>query len=348
MQVAASHRTTLHSTTPEYDVLRPAWMGLLAIGIIAVLLWLLPTPHALSIRTLAQFFSGIGNVAFLVIGYGALLAHGLSRHERVSIRVVLATLAIETLFVHVQKISLGLWLTRPSGSYGGFPSGHAAAACALAFLLAMYFPRCAILSYGIAIAISWSRIPMEAHWPYQVIVGAATGYLLTLLITDRLARRARHHAVIRAWQNLFVMVIPIIAVLYDHHEYENDTVILLGAAVLVLIGIVLRLRQYWRPAIQHEETHARRMQCLANTLICAGVTFGTELPWLVPLEILACITVYALVERTEPTDAVRESPSAPPLTWPRGFLRLPPAWLRECAWSLFILLPIIKESLFCR
>lgn len=67
---------------------------------------------------------------------------------------------------------------RPDGAPTGFPSGHTTFAFALAFLLTQTHPRLAPLWYGVAVAIGWSRVEGDAHFPYQVLCGAALGTLV--------------------------------------------------------------------------------------------------------------------------------------------------------------------------
>lgn len=339
---------------PVVDAGRPAWMGLCAIGVIILSLWLTPTgPHA-AIKALAQFFSVIGNIAFLVVGYGALLLINWQKRAWVSIRVILTTLIVVTIVIHLQKFCFGAWLTRPTGNLGGFPSGHAAAACALAFLLAVYFPRFAVYGYGMAVAISWSRIPVAAHWPYQVVAGSITGFLLALLITDRIARYAYQHRIAQVWQSIIISLIPLAAVCYTQYEYENDRVVMIGAMVSIICGMTLRLLQYRRradaagPDTAMIERRQHRMRHLANTLICAGVTFGAEVVWLVPLELLICLVVYTLDKRAyhaestgDPVD--RTSGPTPTLLPPTFSLITRFSWVGEFAWLSLALLVVIKE-----
>lgn len=67
---------------------------------------------------------------------------------------------------------------RPEGSglsgYA-FPSGHAAAAFALAAVASEYHPRQKWLWYALAGRVAWSRVKVGAHDWDDVIVGAALG-----------------------------------------------------------------------------------------------------------------------------------------------------------------------------
>ncbi|GGK66649.1 glycerophosphatase [Nocardia camponoti] len=61
----------------------------------------------------------------------------------------------------------------PSSS--SFPSGHAANAAAFATAVALESPRTALAVAPVAAAVAYSRIHTGAHWPSDVLVGAAVG-----------------------------------------------------------------------------------------------------------------------------------------------------------------------------
>jgi membrane-associated phospholipid phosphatase len=343
---------------PSYG-LRPVWWGLVALFLVLLALWLSPEGNHPAMIASARLISGIGNTLFLAIGYIALTVYCLRRRAWANLRAIFSTLVLVTLVVHVQKYGFGHWLSRPSGALGGFPSGHAAAACALAFLIAMYFPRWALGAYGMAVAICWSRIPVGAHWSYQVVVGSVTGYVLALAITDKMMPYSRHHRLIMRWQHALVWLIPLLAVGYTHHEYEDGGRTLWYTLLPITAGLAIRLRQYalLRPGDPEPVIHRWRQRYwryFANTLTCAGVTMGTEIVWLVPLEVCLCLTVYALVERgwrseprPLPVDARKETPSVRASGSTRGLLAGLPQreWIFELSWVLLLGFSALKEIL---
>jgi len=64
---------------------------------------------------------------------------------------------------------------RLSNEYASFPSGHATVAFAIANVLAHRYPKQKWLYYSLAGAVGLARVISEAHFPSDVLVGAATG-----------------------------------------------------------------------------------------------------------------------------------------------------------------------------
>lgn len=108
-------------------------------------------------------------------------------------------LLILTVFHIGIKLIFGQWTPRPSGSSGGFPSGHSQAVFALAFLLSVRNRKLTFVSFIIASVLAWSRIysahyeagePYEpAHYPYQVFFGSYFGVAITYylyLLTEKI------------------------------------------------------------------------------------------------------------------------------------------------------------------
>lgn len=80
--------------------------------------------------------------------------------------------------------------------YGySFPSNHSANSFALATVLAHATPAVAIPAYGIAILISFSRVYVGVHFPFDVLAGAMMGYAIGWLVwrfgRDKLRLRRR-------------------------------------------------------------------------------------------------------------------------------------------------------------
>ena len=274
-----------------YRASAAVWAGLGALVSIA-LAGLLPTRVGPVAAWCAQFLSGTGNALAIALGYGALLVYLLRRRAWGEMGVVLATVVLETVAVHLQKLAFYNSLPRPLGTPGGFPSGHAAAACALAFLVALYWPRWAVAAYALAVAISWSRLATHAHYAYQVLAGAMTGYLVALLLTEGRAQRAGYHRLVRAGRVALVLAIPLVALLGAGPRLAEGLPALGSAAVLALGGLAVVI---WARRLPTAET--RPLRVVAYALLLTAIPVAVGLLWLAPLELLACLTVSTLAER---------------------------------------------------
>ncbi len=103
----------------------------------------------------------------------------------------LAILVISHLVVQLIKRSVG----RPRPSLGtacevliaepdrfSFPSGHAAAAMAVALGYATVLPGAAPLLAALAIVVGFSRVALAVHYPGDVLAGQALALLTSLLL----------------------------------------------------------------------------------------------------------------------------------------------------------------------
>jgi undecaprenyl-diphosphatase len=64
-----------------------------------------------------------------------------------------------------------------------FPSGHAASAVAGAFVTTIMLPRMRGVLWALAVLIALSRIYVGVHYPLDVVVGAALGLAIGVLVT---------------------------------------------------------------------------------------------------------------------------------------------------------------------
>ena len=133
----------------------------------------------------------VSSVGAVLVGYLVLADDlgPLSMETLNSIRRWPGHLTLVALGVVVLVVVLGKALTRsPNSFYGGMPSGHAAVAfagwVAASFIAAegRYAGLVSLISLLMALLVCQSRIEGGIHSPFQVVVGAAGGALLTVSI----------------------------------------------------------------------------------------------------------------------------------------------------------------------
>jgi hypothetical protein len=136
-----------------------------------------PEPQVVSF---AHFCSYPLNNTFLILGIGGLLYLAWRERSKPYAFFVLGVILGETaIYGIIKEVGFRVFHfgARPSGHTGGFPSGHAACSAALAFLLTERFPKLALLWYGCAALIGWSRYDAGAHYPYQILAGMLLGVI---------------------------------------------------------------------------------------------------------------------------------------------------------------------------
>jgi undecaprenyl-diphosphatase len=118
----------------------------------------------------------------LVVGLGLVALGGVER--RVGLAALLAN-GLSHLLVQVLKRTVAR--ARPCHTDGrplalidlpdpfSFPSGHSAAAFAVAVPLAVAHAWLAPAVLGLAALVAWSRVALRVHHPSDVLVGAALG-----------------------------------------------------------------------------------------------------------------------------------------------------------------------------
>lgn len=74
-------------------------------------------------------------------------------------------------------------------AFASLPSGHALAACALAFAVSSLWPRWRVFMWTFAVLICVSRIVLLAHHPSDVVAGALIGVVATMFVRYWFASR---------------------------------------------------------------------------------------------------------------------------------------------------------------
>ena len=125
---------------------------------------------------------------------------------------------------------------RPDGGERSFPSTHAVAAFALAFVLARRFPRFKSVFYAGAALVALSRILLRKHYPSDVLTGAALGLATGaagVLLACRIADGAW-----RPWPRLLALclLVPLLLVLGTHGGTLQVTFLIMAGAALAALA----------------------------------------------------------------------------------------------------------------
>ena len=127
--------------------------------------------------------------------WSTVLAAGLPMLAAAVIRAVALRAALGLVISHaiVQIIKRNVLRERPSTAVGtealipspdafSFPSGHATAAMAVAFVYAVAFPAWAAPLIMLAAVVGLSRVCLRVHYPGDVLVGQAIAILTDLCV----------------------------------------------------------------------------------------------------------------------------------------------------------------------
>lgn len=153
---------------------------------LTVLLWLHDRPSALIGLMRVLTLTGSYGSIFLPIGIGlAIFARdtwrtlGLRLLLGLGIVLVVVDLILKPLVARPRPyILLGRgFLLGPLPHGLSFPSGHTAAVFVGATIWALGSTRYRAIVFPYAVAVGWSRLYLGAHWPTDVLAGAAIGFL---------------------------------------------------------------------------------------------------------------------------------------------------------------------------
>jgi len=106
------------------------------------------------------------------------------RKEKDASKLAFTSMAASALMVAVLKYAVDR--ERPGGGgdrwNSSFPSGHACGSMAFATVFSSYYSEYRPAFYSAAVLIAISRVYLGRHYPSDVILGAAIGYLSSKLI----------------------------------------------------------------------------------------------------------------------------------------------------------------------
>jgi undecaprenyl-diphosphatase len=168
-------------------------------------------------------------------GWQSLIAHGLAAFCANILKHAIGRPRPK--FMHAGNLDL----SPVSGSgWDSFPSGHAAAACAVATVLATRFPRVRWPILAVAVAIAMSRIIRGSHYLTDVAGGAALGCVMGVVAAHpwREWRSSIAIAVCRMTP-LFVATLALVwTIVHPPSEAWPSQQLLWSGLVLTLAGLV--------------------------------------------------------------------------------------------------------------
>jgi membrane-associated phospholipid phosphatase len=141
---------------------------------------------------LARFFTREGVAIYLAAGVGLPLLRDGHQARDHFLRAG-ETLGIATGVTEIMKYTIAE--RRPNGTdRKSMPSGHTAAAFAVATMESQFHPKEAPLWYTGAALIAWSRVDLREHHTYDVVAGALIGYGIA-----RLELSQKHGLILTPW-----------------------------------------------------------------------------------------------------------------------------------------------------
>lgn len=163
-----------------------ATAGVLLIPLDSRIVRTVPTPDSgEKADGFTEITSSLGNGKNLLAGLGFLRLLG-NEYDKETANLALRAMANAGIATQSLKVLTGRERPRESDDAGqfrgptvtrhdSFPSGHTSLAFAVATVLAARYPEQRSWHYGLAAAVGWARIRLSAHFPSDVLVGAALG-----------------------------------------------------------------------------------------------------------------------------------------------------------------------------
>lgn len=148
-------------------------------------------------RWLAQYGQSVCTPVAALLVWQLDPAHGWQRPVTIVVAVlvtsIVCTLIKRTLGrVRPGRENAGKFLgpaLRHANHRESFPSSHSACAIALSMALVYFYPHAAATLWALAIICAVLRYLLDAHWPSDVLAGAALGYVLSYWVVTTLPAR---------------------------------------------------------------------------------------------------------------------------------------------------------------
>jgi undecaprenyl-diphosphatase len=203
---------------------------------------------ALSLVLLAIGY-GMKRQAWKDAGWQSLIAHGLAALSATILKHAIGR--PRPRFMHAGNFEFS-----PAGGSGwdSFPSGHAAAAFAVATVLATKVPRARWLILAATLAIAVSRIVSGSHYLTDVAAGTALGCVMGMIAAHPLREwRASAGMAICRMVPFFVATLALVwTIAHLPSEAWPFQQLLRGGLLLTLSGLVIHVlwsvQSSWRPA----------------------------------------------------------------------------------------------------
>jgi membrane-associated phospholipid phosphatase len=204
--------------------------------------------------------------------------------------------------------------------WDSFPSGHTMCSLAIATVLAVRFPKARWVVFGIALAISASRVFRGSHFLTDIVAGAVLGVLIgTVVVRRQEWRLALASALFAVTPPLAVLLAVMTSI--GHLPSDEWTARALGEAglLLALLALLILLLLKVRPALF--PTRVARAVVLALIGLALGMCSGSV--WVTTVLLLAGFAHWLRAGHQGRPDETSH--------WP---------WFREVALGLAVLLSL--------
>jgi undecaprenyl-diphosphatase len=204
--------------------------------------------------------------------------------------------------------------------WDSFPSGHTTCSFAIATVLAVRFPKLRWVVFGIALAISTSRLFRGSHFLTDIVAGAVFGVLIGAVVVHRHEwRTALASALYAVTPPLAALLAVITAIGHPLSDEWTARALTEAGVLLAWLALLLLLLMKMRPALF--PIHATRAVILALIGLGLGMCSGSV--WVTTVALLTGFAHWLRAGRQGRPD---EPPHFP--------------WYREAALGLGLLLSL--------